>query len=71
MEATGRTVGSGGPARGVPSLIRVLIADDHPFFRDGLRTLLDSVPDLELAGEAATGEEAVSLAAEVQPRTWC
>jgi DNA-binding NarL/FixJ family response regulator len=46
---------------------RVLVADDHPFFRGGLRTLLDSVPDLELAGEAATGEEAVALAAELQP----
>ena len=47
--------------------IRVLVADDHPFFRSGLRTLLDSVPDLELAGEAGTGEEAVALAAELQP----
>ena len=47
--------------------IRVLVADDHPFFRSGLRTLLDSVTDLELAGEAGTGEEAVALAAELQP----
>lgn len=47
--------------------IRVLVADDHPFFRDGLRTLLDSAPDLRLAGEAASGEEAVALVAELQP----
>jgi DNA-binding NarL/FixJ family response regulator len=47
--------------------IRVLVADDHPFFRGGLRTLLDSVLDLKLAGEAGTGEEAVALAAELQP----
>ena len=45
----------------------VLIADDHPLFRDGLRALLDSAPGVELVGEATTGEEAVSLAAELQP----
>lgn len=50
-----------------PSKIRVLVADDHPMFRDGLRTLLGSTPDTELAGEAATGEEAVTLAAELRP----
>ena len=47
--------------------IRVLIADDHPLFRDGMHGLLDSVEDTEVVGEAATGEEAVELAAEVQP----
>jgi DNA-binding NarL/FixJ family response regulator len=47
--------------------IRVLIADDHPLFRDGLRTLLTSAPDFEMAGEATTGEEAVELALQVQP----
>ncbi len=48
-------------------LIRVLIADDHPHFRDGLRALLLSAPALEVVGEAGGGEEAVSLAAELQP----
>ncbi len=48
-------------------LIRVLIADDHPHFRDGLRALLLSAPDLEVVGEAADGEQAISLAAELQP----
>lgn len=47
--------------------LRVLIADDHPLFRDGLRTLLTSAPDAELVGEATTGEEAVSLVADLQP----
>lgn len=47
--------------------LRVLVADDHPFFRDGLRSLLASSPDTEFVGEASTGEEAVSLAAELQP----
>ena len=47
--------------------IRVLIADDHPLFRDGLVTLLNDGPDTELAGTAATGTEAVDLARETQP----
>jgi DNA-binding NarL/FixJ family response regulator len=47
--------------------IRVLIADDHPFFRDGLRVLLDATADTELVGDATDGEEAVALAAELQP----
>lgn len=50
-----------------PDALRVLVADDHPLFRDGVRTLLASTPEAELAGEAATGEEAVALAAELQP----
>jgi DNA-binding NarL/FixJ family response regulator len=47
--------------------IRVLIADDHPVYRDGLRTLLDSLPDAEVVGEAASGEEAVAQALSLQP----
>jgi DNA-binding NarL/FixJ family response regulator len=47
--------------------IRVLIADDHPPLREGLHALLQSVPDLEVVGEAATGEEAITLAASLQP----
>lgn len=47
--------------------IRVLIADDHPVFRDGLRALVDRAPDLELVGEATTGREAVALAASARP----
>lgn len=52
---------------GVAETLRVLIADDHPLFREGLRTLLGSAPDTELVGEATTGEEAVSMAAELRP----
>ncbi|HEU5369594.1 MAG TPA: response regulator transcription factor [Ktedonobacterales bacterium] len=48
-------------------LLRVLIADDHPLFRHGIRALLEATPALEVAGEATTGEEAVSLAASLQP----
>jgi DNA-binding NarL/FixJ family response regulator len=46
---------------------RILIADDHPHFREGLSALLLSAPDLEVVGEAADGEETISLAAELQP----
>jgi len=45
----------------------LLIADDHADFREGLRALLESVADLEVVGEAATGEEAVTLATRLQP----
>lgn len=47
--------------------LRVLIADDHPIFRDGMRALLASVHDIEVVGEAATGNEAIAQAAEMQP----
>lgn len=47
--------------------IRVLIVDDHPMFRFGLRALLGSDPETELLGEASTGEEAVVLAERLQP----
>ncbi len=49
------------------SPIRILIADDHALFREGLGALLSSIPDAEVVGEAATGEEAVSRAAQLQP----
>jgi DNA-binding NarL/FixJ family response regulator len=51
----------------VSEALRVLIADDHQLFRDGLRALVASQPDMEAVGEAATGEEAVALAGELQP----
>jgi DNA-binding NarL/FixJ family response regulator len=47
--------------------IRILIADDHPLFRDGLRALLESVPDMQILGEAATGDEALTQAHALQP----
>ena len=47
--------------------IRILIADDHPLFRDGLHGLLDSVPDTEVVGEAMDGQEAIALATSLQP----
>ena len=43
--------------------IRLLLADDHAIVRAGLRALLDAARDVEVAGEAATAEEAVSACA--------
>jgi DNA-binding NarL/FixJ family response regulator len=47
--------------------IRILIADDHPVFRFGLRALLNALPDTEVVGEATTGEAVIDLAATTQP----
>ena len=41
--------------------IRVLIVDDHPLVRRGMRAVLGTVPDIEVAGEASTGTAAVEL----------
>jgi two-component system, NarL family, nitrate/nitrite response regulator NarL len=47
--------------------IRILIADDHPIFRDGLRKLLETEPGLQVVGEAADGVEALRLVQELKP----
>jgi DNA-binding NarL/FixJ family response regulator len=47
--------------------IRVLIADDHVFYREGVRALLNNVPDVAVVGEASHGEEAIARAAELRP----
>jgi DNA-binding NarL/FixJ family response regulator len=51
----------------VSERIRVLIADDHPLFRGGLRSLLESVADMDVVGEATTGEESIELARSIRP----
>jgi DNA-binding NarL/FixJ family response regulator len=48
-------------------MIRLLIADDHPMVRDGLRALFDELPDIEVVGEAANGREAVEGAVVHRP----
>jgi DNA-binding NarL/FixJ family response regulator len=47
--------------------ISVVVADDHPVFRHGMRALLDAVADVELIGEAADGDEAVAAALALEP----
>lgn len=47
--------------------LHVLIADDHPLFRKGMRALLTSAPDITVVGEATTGQEAIELAGSLQP----
>ncbi len=47
--------------------IRIMIADDHPLFRDGLRKLLESEAGFEVVGEAADGGEVARLADELKP----
>jgi len=47
--------------------IRIVIADDHPIFRDGLRRLLEAETDLKVVGEACDGAEAVKLARQFKP----
>src|ERR671932_1227874 len=47
--------------------VRVLIADDHPLFREGMRGRLDRVADVAVVGEAESGDEAVELARKLKP----
>ena len=46
----------------IPQTVRILLADDHPIFRDGLRRLLEAEPGFRVVGEASDGAEAVAMA---------
>ncbi|HXZ93312.1 MAG TPA: response regulator transcription factor [Burkholderiales bacterium] len=50
-----------------PRPIRVLLADDHVLVRAGIRSLLDAMAQVEVVGEAGSGEEALALAAQLRP----
>jgi DNA-binding NarL/FixJ family response regulator len=52
---------------GPTDLIRVLLVDDHPVFRYGMRALLAALPEVEVVGEGTDGDDAVRLAAELEP----
>lgn len=47
--------------------ISVLVADDHTLFREGLRALLESIPDIQVLGEASNGQESINKANALQP----
>ncbi len=51
----------------MPQNIRVVVADDHPVFREGLRLLLETDPKIRVVGEARDGKEAAALASELKP----
>jgi DNA-binding NarL/FixJ family response regulator len=55
------------PKRRADMPVRLLIVDDHPVVRTGLRALFDDRPDIHVVGEAASGEEALALAAHTAP----
>lgn len=48
-------------------MIRIVLADDHPVVREGLRAMLDAEPDLEVVGDADSGPRAEALAARLRP----
>ena len=47
--------------------VRILIVDDHTLFREGVRAILKAVADIEIIGEAATGEEAIDKVSALTP----
>jgi NarL family two-component system response regulator LiaR len=51
----------------MPDIIRILIADDHPVVRNGLRSFLETYPGIEIVAEAENGAQAVELAGELVP----
>src|ERR1700761_3890511 len=51
----------------VKQAIRILVADDHAIFRDGLRKLLEGADDVEIVGEASNGVEATKMLAKLKP----
>lgn len=61
------TTASTGSAPDESRLLRVLMADDHPLVRRGMRAMLSTAGDIEVVGEASTGREAVTLAATLSP----
>jgi len=51
----------------MPEPLRIMLAEDHPLFRRGMRTMLGAVPDFALVGEAENGRQAIELAVDLLP----
>jgi NarL family two-component system response regulator LiaR len=51
----------------VDGLIKIIIADDHPLIRQGLRVVIEAQPDMELVAEASNGEQAIQQALALKP----
>src|SRR5215216_7662848 len=58
---------SSGERRVMGDVVRILVADDHPLTRDGIKAALALDDEFEVVGEASDGQEAVHLAEEIQP----
>jgi DNA-binding NarL/FixJ family response regulator len=58
---------NGGPTAIDPAIVRVVLADDQPLIRAGLRVLIADTPDIDVVGEAGSGSEAVELSAGLDP----
>jgi DNA-binding NarL/FixJ family response regulator len=54
-------------ATDTPGTIRILLVDDHDFFREGMRGLLATVPGTDVVAEASSGEAAIAVATKLQP----
>ena len=52
-------------------VIRILVADDHAIFRDGLRKLLEAADEIQIVGEASNGNECVKMLAKLKPDIFC
>jgi two-component system nitrate/nitrite response regulator NarL len=63
----GRRDPGGGLSPRRPERVRVLVADDHPVYRDGIVRAISERPDLELVGEASDGRDALTAIGEVEP----
>ena len=63
----GQPAAGSGPVVTGAATVRVVVVDDHPLFRQGIGALIRDSPETELAGDAASGEEAVARCAQLEP----
>ena len=66
-QSLGDSLGSADPDVPACAPLNIVIADDHPIFRDGLRRLLEAEPNLKVVGEASDGAEAVKIVRQLKP----